>query len=175
MREEIAQLDNDELDHDKIESLQYLEQIVTEALRLHPAITNLVKVATEDYTYTDTKGKKWLIEKGTPVNLPLFAIQRDETVFEDPETFNPDRFDPETGTPAKVYRQQCTLIPFGEGPRQCVGMRFSTAEVKCGIVELVKNFELKLNEKSAQKMTLNPFSIVHLSHPMDYWIDVKPI
>lgn len=99
-----------------------------ESLRLGPVIVNLIKVAREDYKYKGNDGKEWLIEKGTVVDLPVYCIQRDPLVYKNPNEFNPDRFDPETGVSSKEYKQRCSLIPFGEGPRQCLGNNTTSLE-----------------------------------------------
>lgn len=86
-----------------------------------PVLVNLIKIARDDYKYTDKDGRDWLIEKGTVVNIPVYCVHRDPLVYKNPNEFDPDRFNPDTGVSSKEFKQRCSLIPFGEGPRQCLG------------------------------------------------------
>ncbi|XP_063704861.1 probable cytochrome P450 28d1 [Culicoides brevitarsis] len=162
-----AEVSEAELDIDSIESLQYLDQVVFESLRLHPVLVNLVKVCTETYVSESHSVK---ILPGDVVNIPIHCLQRDPLTYEEPEKFNPDRFD---GGGVKKYRQMCALLPFGEGPRQCLGMRYSLIEVKIAVIAILKNFEMSLT-KPDTKMELIPDCLMYLSMPCPFSIDFRP-
>lgn len=55
---------------------------------------------------------------------------------------------------------QGVLLPFGEGPRICVGMRFAIAQSKMAIATLVRNFEILLNKKTAKEFVIHPQAIL---------------
>lgn len=74
----------------------------------------MTRVCTEDYKIPDTD---IVLEKGTSVIIPIKAIHWDEKVYEDPWVFDPERFSEEN----KLKRHQYAFIPFGEGPRICIG------------------------------------------------------
>ena len=73
--------------------------------------------------------------RATRVWIPACVVHTDAENWEDPMTFNPDRFD------SKI--KNGTWIPFSGGPRSCAGRNFATMEVVIGIAQLFKNFDLK--------------------------------
>jgi cytochrome P450 family 6 len=62
-------------------------------------------------------GLNLVIPKGTPVYIPLFGLQNDAKYFPEPDTFNPNRFADENKDKLVPF----SFIPFGEGPRICIG------------------------------------------------------
>lgn len=92
--------------------------MVLETIRLHPALMHLQKICTKEFTFTPKSTNKPItIEKGTPVILPAFGLHRDSKYYEDPDTFNPERFLPEN----KDKIVKFAFLGFGEGPRTCIG------------------------------------------------------
>lgn len=85
---------------------------------MHPAVYILQKLCTKEFTYALKESNKPLvIEKGTSVIIPIYSVQHDPEHFEDPECFRPERF---LGDNANNIRK-CTYMPFGQGPRACLG------------------------------------------------------
>ncbi|CAK9302603.1 unnamed protein product [Gordionus sp. m RMFG-2023] len=114
----------DLLNYDDIMSLKYMDQVIKEVLRLHPPITLFDRVASEDY-YLEDK----LIKKGTVIEVPVYAMHRDENIWPSPNEFDPDRFCLKDST----MEQQYSYMPFGFGPRNCIGLRFAMLEIKIGL------------------------------------------
>ncbi|KAG5278582.1 hypothetical protein AALO_G00100530 [Alosa alosa] len=79
-----------------------------------------------------------IIPKGAIVMVPTYALHRDPEIWTDPETFNPERFSKEN----KESIDQYTYMPFGLGPRNCIGMRFALISMKLAIVELLQRFTI---------------------------------
>jgi cytochrome P450 len=100
--------------------MKYINQIMKETLRINSPIPSVIpRVATED---TELSGV--FIPKGTMVAVNMFEIQHNKKYWKDGDQFNPDRFseDVEKGG------DSTTWLPFGNGPRQCIGMNFSLTE-----------------------------------------------
>jgi len=124
-----------EIDYDTLKNLPYLDATVSETLRIcSPAIV-ATRVATEDYPLGDTG---IIAQKGMEIHIPIYSIHHDPENYPDPEKFDPERFLPENRDNIKPY----TYLPFGAGPRNCVGLRFALLEAKLAIAKVLINFKI---------------------------------
>ncbi len=110
-----------------------MDSVVMESLRLYPPATSLERVASEDYVLGNTGIK---IKKGQLIHFPAYAIHRDPENFPEPNSFKPERFFPENRT-----HHPYTHLPFGAGPRNCVGMRLALLEIKLALIHSVYKFK----------------------------------
>lgn len=97
-----------------VKELTYSEACVDETLRLYPVLASLTREVVEDYTLPT--GLK--LEKDMRIHIPVYYLHLNPDFFPEPETFKPERFLPENKRDIKPY----TYMPFGEGPRICIGM-----------------------------------------------------
>ncbi|XP_063698674.1 probable cytochrome P450 28a5 [Culicoides brevitarsis] len=178
LREEIEHyflLHNGKLSYDFVEEMPYLDMVINETLRMHPAIPVVAKLVTEDVELPLADNKTVQIKKGTTVNIPIYCFHNDEAYYTNPEIFDPERFSPETGG-TREFKENCVFLPFSDGPRICLGMRFALAQVKRGIVEIVKNFELTLNEKTKEPLKYQRKAFLFISSvENEVLIDFKKI
>lgn len=91
-----------------------------ETLRLSPFPFPLWKTCTESVELTDYNGKTLLVEKGTKLILPINALHSHPDYYGNPEKFDPDRFNESKGG-IKRLKDAGVFMPFGNGPRQCLG------------------------------------------------------
>lgn len=98
----------------QVMSLPYLDMVVSETLRKYPFLSFLDRVASRDY---NVPGTDLVIEQGTLVYVSLLGLHYDSKYFVEPETYDPERFSTEN----KQKLPSCAYMPFGEGPRNCVG------------------------------------------------------
>lgn len=105
------------LNYDAIGNMDYLEQCVDETLRKYPVVSTLTRSPSQEYTIPDTKVT---IPAGQSIFIPVYAIHHDAAIYPEPEKFIPERFTPEE----KANRHPFAYLPFGEGPRICIGMRW---------------------------------------------------
>lgn len=90
----------------------------TETLRKYPPVTILMRKSLESHTFeTPSKDTTLTVQKGQKVWIPIYGIQRDARYFPEPEVFNPERFTEE----AIKARHPMSYLPFGDGPRNCIG------------------------------------------------------
>uniref|UniRef100_A0A182TG63 Uncharacterized protein n=1 Tax=Anopheles melas TaxID=34690 RepID=A0A182TG63_9DIPT len=126
------------LTYEQLQSLPYLDMVVSETLRRWPIATVLNRECVRNYQYDDGQGTRFTIEKGTLVFIPVVGIHFDPKYFPEPERFDPERF-------SAVNRnniQPGTYLPFGAGPRNCIGSRFALMEAKAALYYLLLNFRL---------------------------------
>lgn len=103
------------LTYEALQEMQTLDNCLNETMRLYPALPILNRLCASDYKVPNSEA---VIRKGTPVVIPIMSIQRDSAYFKDPLTFNPSRFDTEITSDLIAT----PFYPFGEGPRQCIGI-----------------------------------------------------
>ncbi len=97
----------------------YTRQVISEALRLYPPAFMLTRVAARDTQLGCHK-----VRTGQRINIPIWAIHRSERFWQTPQVFDPDRFAPDRPAPERY-----TYMPFGAGPRICIGEAFAMAEM----------------------------------------------
>ncbi|GAV06313.1 hypothetical protein RvY_16327 [Ramazzottius varieornatus] len=119
--------------YDLVAQIPYLDQCINETLRLYPPATRTERECSQEWTW-----KNLTIEKGTTIGIPIYALHHDPEFWQDPETFDPDRFSEENKHKIIPF----TFLPFGQGPRNCVGMRFAIYEIKMVIASLLQRYRL---------------------------------
>ncbi|CAN7937496.1 unnamed protein product, partial [Ixodes hexagonus] len=126
---------------DAISKLPYLHGVVSETLRMFPPGVRIERSASQDYVLGDTGIK---VPKGCVVVVPIYAMHYDPENFRDPFTFDPERFSEENVDSIRPY----TYLPFGAGPRNCIGMRFAIQAVKLCVLHSVHNVEFVRTDKT---------------------------
>uniref|UniRef100_A0A069DV74 Putative cytochrome p450 6j1-like isoform 1 n=1 Tax=Panstrongylus megistus TaxID=65343 RepID=A0A069DV74_9HEMI len=148
-----------------IQDMTYLEQCIQETLRLHPIITFLFRGCTKKYHLSDVGLQ---IEKGQKVIIPLGALQMDPKYYPNPEVYNPERF------PPSVSRQNFTYLPFGDGPRFCIGFRYAMIVMKLGLTKILSKYKLKLSPKNEAPIEFNKQSLIQMPKK-PIWFNITPI
>lgn len=128
--DECFQIHGPEPSLDVVSKLKYLHCVVSEALRMLPAVPRTQRIASQDYVLADTGIR---IPKGSSVVVPIYAMHHDPEVFAEPEQFNPDRFNDGNVESIRPY----TYLPFGAGPRNCIGMRLALQSIKLCLLHSV--------------------------------------
>ncbi|XP_055310971.1 cytochrome P450 6a9-like [Sitodiplosis mosellana] len=147
--------------------MPYVDQVLQETLRKYPPLANLNRYTKNTYKVPGTDD---VIEKGTPIIIPALSIQRDPEYYPDAEKFDPDRFNSE----AVKQRDAMTWLPFGEGPRNCIGLRFGMMQARIGLVTILNNFEVSFGPKSTVPLVIDAKS-AFLSPEGGVYLKFKPI
>jgi cytochrome P450 len=118
-----------------IKSLRYTDQIIKESMRLYPPVAMFGREAARDATIGD-----YSIPEGTTVMISQWVMHRHPKYFDQPEKFMPERWTDEfeKQLPRGVY------IPFGDGPRICIGKGFAQMEATLLLAAIAQQFELEL-------------------------------
>ncbi|XP_075737987.1 cytochrome P450 3A14-like isoform X2 [Rhipicephalus microplus] len=141
------------LDYDTVmKKLKYLEKVVDEGLRLYPpGLTFVTRQAKDDFEYNGMKFKA-----GTNFMAPLYQILTDPRYFPNPMEFNPDRYS--SGNEAAFTK--AAHIPFGVGPRNCVGMRLALLKIRYTVARMVQKYRLELGPSQKGTMEMSQYAMV---------------
>ncbi|XP_013604156.1 PREDICTED: sterol 14-demethylase-like [Brassica oleracea var. oleracea] len=132
----------DKVDHDILSEMDVLCRCIKEALRLHPPLIMLMRASHCDFSVTARDGKTYDIPKGHIVaTSPAFA-NRLPHIFNDPDSYDPDRFSP--GREEDKAAGAFSYISFGGGRHGCLGEPFAYLQIKAIRSHLLRNFELEL-------------------------------
>ena len=118
-----------------VRSLSYTEQVIKETMRLYPPIPEFARQALSDVPLGE-----FVIPKGTIVMVPVFAMHHDPRWFEDPDSFRPERF----ANGAEKALPKLAYLPFGGGPRVCIGNAFAQMEATLLLATLAQRYRLRL-------------------------------
>uniref|UniRef100_A0AAT9UU58 Cytochrome P450 6PZ21 n=1 Tax=Maconellicoccus hirsutus TaxID=177089 RepID=A0AAT9UU58_MACHI len=129
-----------ELNFDDLKKMTYTDMVIDESLRKYPSLAVLVRRTCKNYKIPDTDV---IIPADMPIVISSFGLHYDEKYYDNPEEFRPERFTEEE----KAKRPAFTYLPFGQGPRFCIGMRFAKLVVKVGLIHLLNNFSYRVSPK----------------------------
>ncbi|KOX72548.1 putative cytochrome P450 6a20 [Melipona quadrifasciata] len=99
------------------------------------------------------------IPKRIMVWIPILAIHRDPDNYPNPDVFNPERFSEES----IAARHPMTFLPFGDGPRNCIGGRFADCQIKVGLVTILRKYKVDACEKTMIPYEFEPTGLFQSS------------
>lgn len=148
---ELQHIQSPRVSLEEVEALQFTKCCAQEALRLYPPFWIMGRVASQD---DELLGHG--IKKGDRIQINPYFTHHNPRYWESPEEFKPERFLPENISKVNEY----CFIPFGKGPRTCIGNHFAMFEMLVGIFQLFRHFDLEItNAKSIKpdfRITLRP-------------------
>ncbi len=130
-------------------ALPYTQQVINETLRLYPPAAFISRTAQA----ADILCEREIRRKDT-VMLPIYALHRHHDIWDNPDQFDPERF-------ADGYKpERYSYLPFGDGPRICIGAQFAMIEAKIILATLISRFKFERIEtrdpKPVMVLTLRP-------------------
>lgn len=138
-----ASKENGTLDYEDFKKMPYLRMVLNEILRMYPVLPMYMRRSLVPYNIPDSDV---CLDAGTYIMVPTIAIHYSPKYWKDPHAFDPERFSEEN----KDSIVPGSFIPFNEGPRQCIGMRFAYLQMNSAICEILSHFEIKRNSKTVE-------------------------
>ncbi|XP_036968060.1 cytochrome P450 3A30-like isoform X2 [Acanthopagrus latus] len=145
------------IQYEALMQMEYLDSVVSEGLRFYPPAGRLERIAKQT-----VKVNGVTIPKNMLVMIPVYALHHDPELWPEPEEFKPDRFSKQN----KQNINQYTYLPFGLGPRNCIGMRFALVMVKLALVEVLQNYSFSVCEETEIPLTMDPQGSVGPKNPI---------
>ena len=130
--------------------LDLTRRVLDEGMRLYPSFWMIDRVAVDD---DEIEGVH--IPAGTMVVPYIYGIHRNPDVWDNPEAFDPSRFEPE----ARKERHPSAHIPFGGGPRKCIGSNMAMVQMLLVLALLVRRYDFEL--ASSEPVEMDPMMVLH--------------
>ncbi|XP_016772837.1 cytochrome P450 6k1 [Apis mellifera] len=155
VREEIQTMikKNGDLTYNALNDMNYLHKVISETLRKYPPVVILNRICTNDVKLSTTD---FCIPKGTCIAIPVFGLHRDSNIFPNPEKFDPERFSEENIKTRHPY----VYLPFGEGPRICIGLRFGLIQTKIAIINALLKNKFKFGPNTPSTLEFEKGSLI---------------
>jgi cytochrome P450 len=130
---------------DALEALPYTRRVYREALRLYPPAWAVFRRASRKARLGDYR-----VAEGSAVVMPQWSIHRSDRYFEDPETFDPDRWERRDPNAVSAY------FPFSTGPHACIGRGFALSGATLAIARLTRDFDVDVPDDALDDLAVTP-------------------
>ncbi|XP_018378166.1 PREDICTED: cytochrome P450 9e2-like [Trachymyrmex cornetzi] len=156
--------------YEALKDMTYMDQVINESMRFVPTLGFLSKVCTDETELRGSDGLVCRVERGTHIMIPVSGLHADPQYWENPKEFDPDRFGPDR----KHNIEKFTFLPFGEGPRMCVGMRMAQLQIKACLATFLRKYSIELSPKT--QLPLKMVSSTFLANAEGgLWSIIRPI
>ncbi|EDW74167.1 uncharacterized protein Dwil_GK21528 [Drosophila willistoni] len=163
-------LEGGTLTYDAVQKMKYMDMVISESLRKWTLAAATDRVCSKDYTLYDEDGSKlYEFKTGDRVNIPIAGLHWDDQYFPDPLKFIPERFSDEQKDSLVPY----TYLPFGVGPRNCIGNRYALMQAKAMLYNLVLNFKIERSPKTVKDLMKESVGF-QLTPPNGFWVHLVP-
>ncbi|NP_001166588.1 cytochrome P450 3A15 [Cavia porcellus] len=143
--------------YDVMMEMEYLDMVVNETLRLYPVANRIERMSKKDF---EINGMSF--PKGTLVMIPSFALHRDSKYWPEPDEFRPERFSKKNKENIDPY----IYMPFGNGPRNCIGRRMALMNLKLALIRLLQNFSFYPCKETQIPLRLSSEALLQPEKPL---------
>lgn len=150
--------------YDQLNKMKYLDMVLMEVLRIHSPAVLIDRLCSKRVLLNDGNKLNVYIEKGDHIWIPTYCFHHNPKYFPQPNVFDPERFNDEN----RKKINSAHYVPFGIGPRACIGYRFAIMEVKLIIFYMLKQFQFNVSNETEipMKIKSTPFGIHSLNGVM---------
>ncbi|XP_069673194.1 probable cytochrome P450 6a14 [Periplaneta americana] len=154
-----------EISYNAIQEMDYLDNVISETLRKHPAVPFLIRQCTKEYRIPDSEV---VVETGSLILIPIMGLHYDAKYYPEPTRFDPDRFTEEV----KKTRHHYCYLPFGGGPHTCIGKQLALLQTKVGLVSILSKYEFAVCDKTNIPIVYDDKTLV-LFMKGGTWLQIK--
>ncbi|XP_031675017.1 cytochrome P450 3A27-like [Oncorhynchus kisutch] len=152
------------IQYEALMQMDYLDCVLNESLRLYPISPRLERVAKKTVEINGI-----VIPKDCIVLVPTWTLHRDPEIWSDPEEFKPERFSKENKESIDPY----TYMPFGAGPRNCIGMRFALIMIKLAMVEILQSFTFSICDETEIPLEMDNQGLLMPKRPIKLRLEAR--
>lgn len=168
LREEIVEvLERDgAFTYDNVFGMKYLDQVICESMRYYPGVVGFTtRMCGQDYVHNDVT-----IPAGVSILIPNYHMSHDPAHWDEPDKFDPDRF----SAARKGQIDPMVYQPFGQGPRNCIGMRFAQLEMRLAMAKTLAKYKFVLDDRHLKEEKLEIGSSFVFAYPeRGIWIKLE--
>lgn len=150
--------------YDGVVQMEYLDMVLNETLRLYPVAGRIERVCKKDVEINGV-----FIPKGTVVMMPSIVMHRDSAFWPEPEEFRPERFSKQNKDSINPY----IYLPFGSGPRNCIGMRFALMNIKLAVIRMLQNFSFKPCKETQIPLEIQSQGLIQPQKPIVLKVELR--
>lgn len=162
-------LNGQPLSYEQLTKMSYMDMVVSEVLRKWPTTPGTDRVCTKDTTFENPDGLgDFTVREGENIFIPFVGLHRDSKYYSNPDKFDPERFSKENVENIQPF----TYLPFGVGPRACIGNRLALLETKIILYYLIKEFHLEASKQSTIPLDLSG-SMFQLQPKKGFWLKLR--
>ncbi|XP_041988356.1 cytochrome P450 6j1-like, partial [Aricia agestis] len=143
----------------------YLNRVIKETLRLHPPYSVITRKCTRTYTFPE---QDFHINNGMNITVPVANLHKDEAFFKKSKEFYPDRFSDSESEKTPAF------LPFGLGPRQCIGEQLALKIVRSVTCAILKKFKIEKTDKTPTSLPVVDYNLKRVIDK-DIWLRFQPI
>lgn len=161
-------LKDEPVTYENIQSLKYMDMVVSEVLRLWPPMSTADRQVTKPYRMDLPNGRHIDLTTNDVIRIPIYSIHLDEKYWPNPHKFDPERFNDDNRKNIQIG----TYLPFGNGQRVCIAQRFALLVAKTIFYHLLKEYRFAPCEKTQNPMVLKPNSI-NMHAKNGFWVEFQ--
>lgn len=169
--DEVLSASEEQAGYDVIQEMKYLDAVMSEAMRYHPILLFVDRVCGETFELPPALpgARPFKLERGMNIWFPVKAIHHDPKYFENPEKFDPDRFLRD----GKSIASSGAYMPFGMGPRKCIGSRFALTEMKILLFNILAVCSFKVGSKTMVPLKFKE-GVFNPVAKNGFWLKIEP-
>ncbi|XP_077525963.1 cytochrome P450 3A8-like isoform X1 [Haemaphysalis longicornis] len=152
--------------YDNVFAMKYLSQVISESMRYYPGVVGFTtRKCAQDYMHNGVT-----IPAGVSVLIPNYHMSHDPAYWDEPDKFDPDRF----SDSRKGQIDPMVYQPFGQGPRNCIGMRFAQLEMRLTMAKTLAKYKFVLDDRHLNEEKLEIGSSFVFAYPQHgIWIKLE--